>query len=194
MSAAPGAAADAPRVARATVVASEAAAATVDALAADDATAAAAALPADFAAVMNYMPVVEPGSTTERVLADPGGDCSSPVPLPRVFESPCRVHDFGYDVLRYARDTGGELGPDARRELDALLGRHLRAACETDAAADIPTCVAAAHIASTAVQINSWRQGYRLPVSEPLLPLLVLAGLAVGPAAWATTFLRKAFR
>lgn len=165
-------------------------AATITALVADDTGGALAALPDDFAAVMGYSPLIEPGSTAEGVLTDPDGDCSSPVSLPPQFEPACRTHDLGYDLLRYARDTGGELGPQARRDLDAHLQRNFNAACTTEAGVE-PRCDVMAGIASAAVQINSWRQGYRLPESESPMPYLAAAGAAVVAGG---TFLKRANR
>src|SRR5690606_32670261 len=121
-------------------VVNEAAAATVTALVQDDTATATELFPDDFATVMDYAPVTEPGLTADEVLADPDGGCSSPVPLPEVFEPACRIHDLGYDLLRYARDTGGELGSQARRDLDAQLARNLRASCRTSSAATTPAC------------------------------------------------------
>ncbi|MGN5235497.1 MULTISPECIES: hypothetical protein [unclassified Rhodococcus (in: high G+C Gram-positive bacteria)] len=153
-------------------------AATVTALVADDTVGALAAFPDGFAEVMGYHPSIEPGDTTEGVLTDPDGDCSSPVALPSAFEPACRMHDLGYDLLRYARDIGGELGPQARRDLDTHLQRNLNAACTTETGVE-PGCDVMAGIASAAVQINSWRQGYRLPESESPIAYLAVSGAAV---------------
>ncbi|MCK0090959.1 hypothetical protein MWU77_09215 [Rhodococcus sp. F64268] len=194
-------------------------AATVAALVADDTVGALAAFPDGFAEVMGYHPSIEPGNTIDGVLTDPDGDCSSPVALPSDFEPACRSHDLGYDLLRYARDIGGELGPQARRDLDAHLQRNLNAACATgtsEATGDVtgasettgeateasevtgeatavvePRCDVMAGIASAAVQINSWRQGYRLPESESPMPYLAAAGAAVVAGS---TFLRRTNR
>ena len=170
------------------------AAVAVHALATDDTVTAVAALPTGFADAMGYSPVTEPGFTSGAVLVDPQGDCSSPVPLPSSFETACRIHDLGYDLLRYARDTGKELGPDARRELDAMLARQLHAACGSEAGRADFTCRPAAHVATTFVALNSWRQGYRIPVSESPVPLLVSAGLGTGAVVWGVWTRRKARR
>ncbi len=167
---------------------------TVHALATDDTAAAMAAFPPDFAAAMGYSPATEPGFTSEEVLVDPDGDCSSPVPLPDSFDTACRVHDLGYDMLRFARDSGQELGPDARRELDAMLARHLRAACESESSQGDSSCLPAAHLATTFVRLNSWRQGYRIPVSESPAPFLMVAGLGAVPAVWGAWAVRRAAR
>ncbi len=114
------------------------------------------------------------------VLADPEGDCSTPVPVPAAFESACRVHDFGYDLLRYAHITGGELVTDARRDLDGLFARHLDTVCRSEP--DIASCMSVAGISSAAVEFNSWRQGHRTPVAESPWALAV----AAGSVAWAS--------
>lgn len=165
----------------------------VHALATDDTAVARAELPAGFATAMGYSPVTEPGFTSEEVLVDPLGDCSSPVPLPASFETACRTHDLGYDLLRYARDTGEELGPDARRELDTMLARHLRAACESESTRGDIACYPAAHIATLFVRLNSWRQGYRIPISESSAPLMIPGVLGAGIIAW-TWMSRRARR
>ncbi|UTT47317.1 hypothetical protein [Rhodococcus gordoniae] len=154
-----------------------AAAATVTALVADDPERALSSLPADFAGVMGYSPIVEqhPGGTA--VLTDPEGGCSAPVPLPSSFESACRVHDLGYDLLRYAHTTGSELGTAARRDLDGLFARHLDTVCRSETG--ITACTRIAGISSAAVELNSWRQGHRTPVAEsPWVPA-VAAGSVV---------------
>ncbi|MFX1759500.1 hypothetical protein [Rhodococcus sp. As11] len=154
-----------------------AAAATVTALVADDPERALSSLPADFTAVMGYAPIVEQWADGTTVLADPEGDCSAPVPLPAAFESACRVHDLGYDLLRYAHTTGGELGTGARRDLDGLFARHLDTVCRSEPG--IPSCTPIAGISSAAVEFNSWRQGHRTPVAESPWALAVAAGSVV---------------
>ncbi|MBS9371474.1 hypothetical protein [Rhodococcus sp. B50] len=154
-----------------------AAAATITALVADDAAGALSSLPDDFARVMGYAPTVEKRPDGTIALADPEGDCSTPIPLPAAFESACRVHDLGYDLLRYARLTGGEPGTDARLALDALFARHLDTACRVEPG--IAACTHIAGISSAAVEFNSWRQGHRTPVPEsPWVPA-VAAGSAL---------------
>lgn len=145
-------------------------AATVRALSAGDVDAALAHFPAGFEDAMGYRPVMEPGAGGGAALADPLGDCSSPVPLPASFESACRVHDLGYDLLRYARDAGGELGGGARRGFDDQLARNLHAICATEPAST--SCRVTADVAVAAVRINSWRQGHRMPESESPWPFV----------------------
>ncbi|WP_280355057.1 hypothetical protein [Nocardia otitidiscaviarum] len=123
-----------------------------------------AAIPPDFAAVMGYHPTVEQG-----LLVNPGGDCSSPVPLPAEFENACKAHDLGYDLLRYADARGEPLTAWARQALDATLEQRMHAACtarqEPIARA---RCRIMASVATTAVDLNSRRQDYGPPVHETL--------------------------
>lgn len=123
------------------------------------------AIPADFVMSFGYRP-----STMDGLLVDPGGDCSSPVTLPAEFDTACKAHDLGYDLLRYADQRGEPLGPWARQALDATLDRQMHQAC----AARVDSfsrarCDAMASIANTAVDLNSRRQDYGAPVVEPLL-------------------------
>jgi len=155
-------------------------AATVRALTGGDVEAGLAGLPVGFEDAMGYRPIVEAGFGDGRTLADPLGDCSSPVPLPASFEPACRVHDLGYDLLRHARDIGGELDGAARRELDDQLARNLSAVCATDPS---PVCGVTADVAVAAVRINSWRQGYRIPVAESPVPYLAVAAGATALGA-----------
>ncbi|NLU81600.1 hypothetical protein [Rhodococcus sp. HNM0569] len=137
------------------------------------------ALPADFETVMGYAPVLEDGH-----LAAPEGVCSSPIPLPTEFEPACRRHDLGYDLLRYSAAAGSELGPWARKALDADLDRNMHAACESrPEGAPRTTCTAFADIAATAVRVNSLRQHDGVPADERmLLGVGGGAALAVGVA------------
>ncbi|GAA4908315.1 hypothetical protein EV188_101976 [Actinomycetospora succinea] len=115
----------------------------------------AVAIPASFAA--GDRPVVVGGK-----LLDPRGSCSSPVDLPASFDDACRAHDLGYDLLRHAAAQGGPLGPWARRAIDEQLARDLSAACETGPA----RCHVLAGVADLVVAVNSWRQGWSVPVVE----------------------------
>lgn len=138
-----------------------AAAAAVRALTAADA-ADASRLPDDFRAVTGYRPRV-----VEGILVAPQGSCSSPVPLPAEFETPCKAHDLGYDLLRYAQHTGHPLGEWARRDLDRALADRMLSACRHRPDPLARTrCTAMAGIAATAVDLNSRRQGYGVPVVE----------------------------
>lgn len=164
------------------------AAATITALSSGDTAGALTAFPDDFSVVMGYRPIVEQHSAGD-VLVDPDGSCSSPVPLPAAFEPSCRIHDLGYDLLRYARDSGGELDAGARRALDAQLRENLADACGIGTDSPDRVCDVVAGIASATVQVNSWRQGYRLPVSESPRPYMTAAAAAL--VALAVGFARK---
>ncbi|MGX7731147.1 hypothetical protein ACWPOB_18035 [Rhodococcus sp. 2H158] len=154
-------------------------AATVAALSDGDTAAALEAFPTGFEPAMHYRPVTEDG-----ILVDPLGGCSSPVPLPEFFETPCREHDLGYDLLRYARSSGHEPGPQARRGLDARLSQHLHEACRTAAPGD-GWCVLTADVASIAVRFNSWRQRDAAPVPESPLPYAAAVWTLAAAARWA---------
>ncbi|MFE7741945.1 hypothetical protein [Nocardia sp. NPDC057455] len=123
------------------------------------------AIPADFVAFSGYRP-----STMDGLLVNPRGDCSSPVTLPAEFDTACKAHDLGYDLLRYADRRGEPLGPWARQALDATLDRQMHQACATRVDSfSRARCDAMASIANTAVDLNSRRQDYGAPVAEPLL-------------------------
>lgn len=130
--------------------------------------------PPDFAAVMGYRPTVVDG-----MLVNPQGSCSSPVPLPVEFDTACKSHDFGYDLLRYAHLGDGDLGPWARTEIDAQLDRRLHDACDARTR-DRAQCFVMADTAAAAVEWNSRRQGYGAPVDEPWIRYTL--GGAVGVA------------
>lgn len=105
---------------------------------------------------LGYSPVPELG-----LAANGFGDCSSPVPLPDEFEPACRVHDLGYDLLRVAHRYDAEIPRGLRSDLDSLLARQMRDACDER----LP-CVAMAEIAHVAVHVNTVRQGHGAPVEE----------------------------
>lgn len=142
------------------------------------------ALPADFREVMGYEPTAVTSAGGARMYLKPAGDCSSPFgPTTFDFDLVCKQHDFGYDLLRYAARTGGELGPWARRAIDTQLAVTMDEQC---AAVDRgPACHAVAWAGARGVEINSWRQGYGLPVSEQgapyVLAIALIAGAVAGP-------------
>ncbi|WP_242484691.1 hypothetical protein [Rhodococcus sp. MS16] len=145
---------------------------------------AAPSVPRDFAAFSGYEPVIVAGH-----LANPNGACSSPVPLPDEFDSACKAHDLGYDLLRYAQFHGDELGPWARQALDGQLDQRMHDACDTrKSPASRSYCFAMADIATTAVNGNSWRQNYLTPVQESGFGYAA-AGV-LGLSALGLTFLR----
>lgn len=121
-----------------------------------------AAIPADFRAVAGYVP-----ARVDGMLVAPHGSCSSPVPLPAEFETACQAHDLGYDLLRYADHTGAPLGPWARRELDRTLAERMHTACaQRTELLPRTRCAVMAEAAEIAVDLNSMRQDYGVPVVE----------------------------
>ncbi|WP_174565492.1 hypothetical protein [Rhodococcoides yunnanense] len=138
--------------------------------------AAQAVIPAGFTE-QYYVPAVEEG-----LLVNPGGGCSSPIPLPAEFDVPCKAHDLGYDMLRFGHSA--EVTATARRELDARLSDRMHDSCTTRTGIGPRTaCFVMAEIATAAVSFNSWRQHYGSPDPEPALPYLLAGGLGAGLAA-----------
>ncbi|WP_328858386.1 hypothetical protein OG579_05610 [Williamsia herbipolensis] len=127
--------------------------AAVAALTGPDPMGALTALGPDPRAALGYTPVIIDGSP-----AAGGGGCSSPIPLPRRFEPLCRIHDLGYDLLRWGARTGHPLGPWARHRIDHDLIEGMHRVC------DDPICTAAADLVDIGVSGNTWRQGGRDPV------------------------------
>ncbi|WP_024799513.1 hypothetical protein [Nocardia sp. BMG51109] len=121
-----------------------------------------AVIPGDFQARQGYRPAV-----TDGLLGDPNGGCSSPIAMPPDFDSACKAHDLGYDMLRYADREQQPLGPWARQAVDAALEQRMYSAC--GAHPDSVTharCEVLAGVATTAVDLNSRRQNYATPVPE----------------------------
>lgn len=146
-----------------------------------------AAIPGDFDALMGYTP-----HRIDGMLADPEGNCSSPVPLPAEFDTACKAHDLGYDLLRYAARKGEELGPWARVSLDAQLDRRMHTACVGRPEVQSRTwCNLAATAATSAVAGNSWRQGYSTPVTEPGLHCLLAGGIGFALLAGLARMVRR---
>jgi hypothetical protein len=129
-----------------------------------------AAAPADFASVMGYTPVPTRMADGAVRLAKPTGSCSVPGGgAPFGFEQACKVHDYGYDLLRYAHATGQQLTAEARRQLDATFGRWLHAHCQaTRHGLAGAGCNLAAEAFITGVAVNSWRQHHGNPAREAL--------------------------
>ncbi|MFI6774056.1 hypothetical protein [Nocardia sp. NPDC050412] len=120
------------------------------------------AIPADFVERFGYRPAVVDG-----LVVNPAGGCSSPVTLPSEFETACKAHDLGYDLLRYADAQDQPLGGWARQALDATLAVHMHEACAArEDGFSRARCDAMASIANTFVDLNSRRQDYGAPVVE----------------------------
>ncbi|WP_330182456.1 hypothetical protein OHB26_01610 [Nocardia sp. NBC_01503] len=154
------------------------------------------AIAEDFVTEAGYRPVVEAG-----MLVNPGGDCSSPVPLPREFDIACKAHDLGYDMLRYADSHGQALGPWARQAVDAALDERMHASCLARGdALDRAGCEFMAGVAATFVDLNSIRQDYGVPVHEAAFdgspsPIVRYAAFGLPAAVFAATagfFARRA--
>lgn len=152
-----------------------AAGAAITALTTETPTRAAHEMPGDFDTVMGYVPALQ-----NSMVINPHGSCSSPVTLPAEFDNACKAHDLGYDLLRYADHSGHQLGPWARKAIDAQLDRRMHAACETRIGETSRAgCFTMADIAASAVDANSWRQAYVSP--RPELPVKLIAqGAAAG--------------
>lgn len=131
-----------------------------------------AAVPADFADLRGYRPVIEDG---RLVRAD--GDCSSPVTLPESFTALCQEHDYGYDLLRYAAQADQPLGRWARGAIDEHFAADLPTLCEGGPAG--ASCRRMATLAVAGVELNSLRQGDAVP-EESTLTNAALATSAVG--------------
>lgn len=115
-------------------------------------------LPADFADVMGFTPILIDGYP-ER--AD--GDCSSPIPMPEAFEPACRTHDLGYDLLRYGEAVGTPVAGWGRLALDRQLVDRMIAVCD-----DVGARVAA-ELARAGLGLNTWRQYDGLPTEDESL-------------------------
>lgn len=162
----------------------------VKALLNEPALVAARAVPADFAAVMGYRPERRDGR-----LVDPDGGCSTPIPLPAEFSLPCAEHDLGYDLLRYAQQTGEQVGGWARNAVDERLSERMLAACAArSGAADRAVCTAAATTATAGIELNSMRQLQQVP--EETVGSLLVSALAAAAAvgALSTVVLRARAR
>ncbi|MGN2636709.1 hypothetical protein ACTD5D_11050 [Nocardia takedensis] len=148
-------------------------------------------VPPDFETSAGYRPV-----TVDGTVLNPDGDCSSPVPLPAEFDTACKAHDLGYDLLRYADRAGQPLGPWARQAVDAAFDRRMRHACAARVgAAGRAGCFAAAEIADTVVDLNSRRQDYGAPVVEtPIAAGVVAALLGVAALGGVILLLTRAAR
>jgi Prokaryotic phospholipase A2 len=129
-----------------------------------------AAVPADFTSSMGYTPApIRMADGTLR-LAKPTGACSVPGGgAPFRFHQACKVHDYGYDLLRYAHASGQQLTAEARRQLDAMLARDLHASCQLSGRGLAGAgCHLVAELFCAGVFFNSWRQHHGNPVEERL--------------------------
>lgn len=146
----------------------------------DGGAAALASIPADFADVMGYAPAAVTDSAGTVHAVKPDGTCSVPFGAfdMSAFELECKTHDLGYDLLRYAARSGGELGPWARQSIDDQFTAAVDARAEIIAGGSAQVT---ASLADAGVRFNSWRQGDGVPTSENGWPYAV-AGLMIGAA------------
>jgi Prokaryotic phospholipase A2 len=143
-----------------------------------------AAVPADFPSLMGYAPVPVRMADGTRRLTKPTGACSVPGGgAPFRFHQACKVHDYGYDLLRYAHATGQPLTAEVRRQLDAMFARDLHARCQVIGRGIAGAgCHLVVELFTAGVSFNSWRQHHGNPAEERLpgwavgLAIPVLAG------------------
>lgn len=129
----------------------------------------AASFPANWLAVMGYLPSTAIGPQGTPILIKPTGDCSSPLgPTDYNFDVVCKEHDLSYDVLRYSERIGDPLPATARQAADDMFGRELHARCDQQhlTGLSFATCHTLAESFVDVVRVNSWRQGFRPPGTE----------------------------
>ncbi|CAM3158342.1 phospholipase A2 [Saccharomonospora xinjiangensis] len=138
------------------------------------------ALPADFAAVTGVEVATQRAlDGTERAV-HVGGGCSAPWGDDSTrwdFGTPCRSHDLGYDLLRYAERKGSPLDAGYREQLDDRLSEDMYATCDVNPRDTPELCRSVAAVYTAGLVVNSWHQRWGPPIGEPLSPLL--AGVAV---------------
>jgi hypothetical protein len=143
-----------------------------------------AAVPADFVTVIGYQPVAATLADGEQIAVNPHGGCSVPIgEVSADLQVACQAHDLGYDLLRYARQEGIPVGPEARQGVDADFAKNLAVQCAGRPDHDQVGCDATAHVFSSAVRFNSWRQLDGPPVAGSGIARTVglcLAALALG--------------
>jgi fucose 4-O-acetylase-like acetyltransferase len=129
-----------------------------------------AAVPADFSSLMGYAPVPMRMADGTLRLAKPTGACSVPGGgAPFGFDQACKVHDYGYDLLRYAHATGQPLTAEARRQLDAMFTRDLHGRCQVIGRGLAGAgCHLVVELFTAGVSFNSWRQHHGNPAEERL--------------------------
>ncbi|MEC3978390.1 phospholipase A2 [Amycolatopsis sp. H20-H5] len=137
-------------------------------------------LPADFTALTGITPgrLTARDGTVRAVHTD--GGCSTPWGDDNTkwdYAVPCKAHDLGYDLLRYAARKGHPLDQDARAALDARLSADMHAACGLNPMDSPRTCQLVATLYSAGLVINSWHQRWGPPVGDPIGPMI--AGVLV---------------
>lgn len=139
-----------------------------------------ALLPADFTEVTGVEPdrLAARDGTVRAVHTD--GGCSAPWGDDNTrwdYSVPCKAHDLGYDLLRYAAKKGHPLEPEAREGLDARLSTDMHATCDLNPLDSAGTCRVVASAYSVGMLLNSWHQRWGPPIGDPIGP--ALAGLGV---------------
>ncbi|MTD58398.1 phospholipase [Amycolatopsis pithecellobii] len=137
-------------------------------------------LPADFTKVTGIVPgsLAARDGTVRAVHVD--GGCSTPWGDDNTkwdYGAPCKAHDLGYDLLRYADKIGQPLPPSVRASLDARLTADMHNACRVNPMNSPRTCQLVASLYSAGLVVNSWHQRWGPPVGDPIGPML--AGIAV---------------
>ncbi|WP_410623760.1 phospholipase [Amycolatopsis sp. cmx-8-4] len=145
-----------------------------------------ALLPKDFTALSGVRPGSMPArdGTVRAVHVD--GGCSTPWGDDNTkwdYAVPCKAHDLGYDLLRYADRKGHPLGPEVREALDSRLSYDMHHACDLNPMDSAGTCRVVASFYSAGLVVNSWHQRWGPPVGDPIGPMvagvLVIACLLV---------------
>jgi hypothetical protein len=138
-----------------------------------------ALLPPDFAAIMGGKQGSLPARDGTVRAVHPDGGCSAPWGDDNTkwdFSVPCKAHDLGYDLLRYADRKGHPLAPDIRAALDNRLSADMHATCGLNPMDSETACQVVASLYSAGLVLNSWHQRWGPPVGDPLGPMF--AGVA----------------
>ncbi|WP_033288424.1 phospholipase A2 [Amycolatopsis jejuensis] len=139
-----------------------------------------ALLPKDFTAVTGITPGALPArdGTVRAVHVD--GGCSTPWGDDNTkwdYAAPCKAHDLGYDLLRYADKKGHPLDQTARASLDDRLSQDMHHACVINPMDSARTCQVVASLYTAGLVVNSWHQRWGPPVGDPVGPMV--AGVLV---------------
>ncbi len=133
-------------------------------------------LPADFTAVSGITPgVMTARDGTVRAVHTDGG-CSAPWGDDNTkwdYAVPCKAHDLGYDLLRYAERKGHPLGQEARTALDDRLSADMHNACGLNPMDSRGTCEVVASLYNAGLVLNSWHQRWGPPIGDPVGPMIV---------------------
>ncbi|GAA3574827.1 phospholipase A2 [Amycolatopsis ultiminotia] len=128
-------------------------------------------LPADFTAVSEVKPTAMAARDGTVRAVHPDGGCSTPWGDDNTkwdYAVPCKAHDLGYDLLRYADKKGHPLGPEVRASLDSRLSQDMHHACEINPMGSPRTCQLVASLYSAGLTMNSWHQRWGPPVADPI--------------------------